>query len=178
MVLSYQGTVVNPLYRLGNGNVTAPSLGFSNAASTGFFYANGNIGVAIGGNERMRITTDGLTIYGNIAANSYTGNGTYLTNWDMLVTTSLSNVQVANSTYVATGSTTVPTTGGFIILNGSGCVGGSMVLVDNIPATSTSVASFTRINAQVPAKAAGTYSLSVVRPDSVSVPLPAGLTFL
>ena len=176
MVFSYQGTVNT--FKLGNGNIAAPSLGFSNTASTGFFYANGNIGITVGGSEKMRISTDGLTIYGNITANTYTGNGMYLSDWDSLVNTSLANVQIANSTYVATGNTTVPTAGGFIILNGNGFVGGSMVLVDDIPAPSTSVTSFTRLNAQVAAKTAGTYSLRVVQPNSVSVALPAGLTYV
>jgi hypothetical protein len=178
MVFTYRGTT-NPSLQLGTGNVAAPSLGFSNSTSTGFFYSNGNIGITINGIEKMRITSGGLTIHGNITANTYSGDGTYLTAWDSLVVTTVSNVQVADSSYaVLTDNTAVSTSGGFIVINGSGYVGGSMVLVDGTPAISTTVLSFTKLGAQVAAKAAGTYTLSVVRPDSVTVSVPLGITFV
>ena len=167
----------NQSFRLGAGSAATPSLAFANATSTGFFLQNGNIGVSVGGVEKLRIAPDGMIVMGNIAAINYTGNGSQLLG--VTTNTFVSNIQVAgNSSYVALDDTSVDTGGGgYIIVNGTGFIGGSMVLVDGIPATSTTVLSYTQLGAQVPAKAAGIYSVSVVRPDSISVNVPLGVTY-
>lgn len=174
MPISLRGST-NSSFRLGAGNVTNPSLAFVGNPSTGLFLQNGNIGVSVNGTETMRITSSGILVNGNVTANTLIGDGSLLTSASF--NTSVSNVQVANSTYTVLDDTAVSTDGGFVVVNGSGFIGGSMVLVGGTPASSTVTLSYTQLGAQVPAKAAGTYSVTVVRPDSVSVNLPLGVTY-
>ena len=174
MPISLRGTPTSS-FRLGAGNVTNPSLSFVNNPSTGLFLTNGNIGISVNGTESMRITPSGLVVNGNVTAGTLFGDGSLLTSASF--NTYVSNVQVANSTFVLLDDTSVDTAGGFVVVNGSGFVGGSMVLVSGTPATSTTVLSYTKLGAQVPAKASGTYSVTVVRPDSVSINVPLGITY-
>ena len=174
MPVALRGTV-NSSFRLGAGTVSSPSLAFGNATSTGIFLQNGNIGFSVSGIEKLRLTSDGLMVTGNIIASNYSGNGSSLSG--LPDNTFVSNIQVANSTYVALDDSSVDTNGGYIVCNGSGFLGGSMVLVDGTPVPATSVLSYTQLGAQVPSKAAGTYSVSVVRPDSVSISVPLGITY-
>jgi hypothetical protein len=170
MPVSFRGSVINQ-FRLGVGNVSAPSLAFAQSQNTGFFLAQGNVGVSVNGIEKLRITPDGLVVSGNVTANTFFGTA------PGIIETLVSNVQVANSTYGVQDDTAVSTDGGFVVVNGSGFVGGSMVLVGGTPATSTTVLGYTQLGAQVQAKAAGTYALQIVRPDSISVNVPLGVTY-
>ena len=174
MPISLRGTPTSS-FRLGAGNVTNPSLSFVNNPSTGLFLTNGNIGISVNGTESMRITPSGLVVNGNVTAGTLFGDGSLLTSASF--NTYVSNVQVANSTFVLLDDTSVDTAGGFVVVNGSGFVGGSMVLVGGTPATSTTVLSYTRLGAAVQPKASGTYAVTVVRPDSVSVNVPLGITY-
>ena len=174
MPISLRGTT-NSSFRLGAGNVTNPSLSFVNNPSTGLFLTNGNIGISVNGTESMQITPSGILVNGNVTCGTLYGDGSSLTTTSF--NTYVSNVQVANSTFVLLDDTSVDTAGGFVVVNGSGFLGGSMVLVGGTPATSTTVLSYTKLGAQVPAKASGTYAVTVVRPDSVSVNVPLGVTY-
>ena len=166
----------NAPYRLVSGNVSAPSLAFANATSTGFFHVNGNIGISINGTEKVRLAPNVIQVTGNVTANGYTGSGTLLTGWSSSANSYVSNVQIANSTYSVLDDTAV-SNNGYVIVNGSGFVGGSMVLIGGTPATSTSVASYTQLRAQVPSKAAGTDTLTVMGPDSSLLSVPLAITY-
>lgn len=175
MPISLRGTPTSS-FRLGAGNVTNPSLSFVNNPSTGLFLTNGNIGISVNGTESMQITPSGLVVNGNVTCGTIYGDGSSLTNASF--NTYVSNIQVANSTYVVQDDMAVSTTnGGFVVINGSGFLGGSMVLIGGTPATSTTVLSYTRLGAAVQPKAAGTYSVTVVRPDSISINVPLGITY-
>lgn len=174
MVFTFRGSGTQS-FRLGAGNVTHPSLAFVNSTNTGLFYQNGNIGFSVNGSESMRITANGIIVNGNVTANTFYGDGSQLSGLDLQTT--VSNIQVADSTYTILDDTTVSTDGGFIVINGNGFIGGTMVLVDGTPALSTVALSYTQLGAQIQAKAAGTYSVTLVRPDSVSVNVPLGLTY-
>jgi hypothetical protein len=174
MPISLRGTT-NSSFRLGAGNVTNPSLSFVNNPSTGLFLTNGNIGISVNGTESMQITPSGILVNGNVTCGTLYGDGSSLTSASF--NTYVSNVQVANSTYVVQDDTSVDTAGGFVVVNGSGFLGGSMVLVGGTPATSTTVLGYTKLGAAVQPKASGTYSVTVVRPDSISVNVPLGITY-
>ena len=173
MPITIRGSTSSSL-RLGTGNVSNPSLSFANAPDTGFYLTQGNIGFSVAGIEKARVTPSGLVVSGNVSATNFVINGSTVVG---AATTLISNVQVANSTYSVLDDTAVSTEGGFLLINGSGFVGGSMVLVGGTPATSTTVLGYTQMGAQIPSKTAGTYSVTVVRPDSVSVNVPLGITY-
>ena len=173
MPITIRGSTSSSL-RLGTGNVSNPSLSFANAPNTGFYLTQGNIGFSVAGVEKARVTPSGLVVSGNVSAANFVINGSTIVG---AATTLVSNVQVANSTYSVLDDTAVSTDGGYIVMNGSGFIGGSMVLVDGTPATSTTVLGYTQLGAAVQPKAAGTYSVTVVRPDSVSVNVPLGITY-
>jgi expansin (peptidoglycan-binding protein) len=77
----------------------------------------------------------------------------------------ISSVVVTNSSYVATGGTTIPTSGGYVKITGTGFVNGAQVLVDETLAAAVSFISATQLNVQIGAKIAGTYFVYVTNPD-------------
>jgi hypothetical protein len=178
VTFTFRGNANAP-FRLQNGNVTAPSIAFENAPSSGFFYAHEGIGIALDGTEKVMITSNSLNVNGNVTANVYTGgSGSLITGWGTMNST-ISNVQITDSNYAIILDDTAVSTDdiSYILVNGSGFVGGTMVLVDGLPATSTSVVSYTQLRAQLAPKAAGTYSLGIQRADSTVITLPLGITF-
>jgi hypothetical protein len=89
----------------------------------------------------------------------------------------ISNIQVSNSSYVATGANTVSTSGGFVIINGSGFQPNVNVVVGNTLATSVTYVSTTRINSQIPSLASGSYFVYVTTTDNGKVAVrPNGIT--
>ena len=77
----------------------------------------------------------------------------------------ISNIQVTDSGGTVLDDTAVDIAGGYIKLTGSGFLTGCQVLINNVPATSTTFVSSTVVRAQVPATAAGTYIVYLVNPD-------------
>lgn len=86
-------------------------------------------------------------------------------------------VTPTNSSWVATGGSTIATTGGYVTIAGSGFLAGCQVLVDTTPATAVTVVSSSLLQVQVPAKAAGTYPLYVVNTDGSFGLKPLGITY-
>lgn len=82
----------------------------------------------------------------------------------------ISSVQIADASYTALDDTAVSTSGGFIIINGLGFASGCQVTIGTVPATSVTFISSTQIRAEVPAQAAGSYTLYVINTDG-------GITF-
>jgi expansin (peptidoglycan-binding protein) len=76
----------------------------------------------------------------------------------------ITQVVVTDSSYVASG-TTVPTTGGYIKITGTGFVSGVQVLFDETLASAVTFVSATQLNIQVPALDAGSYFVYVTNPD-------------
>jgi hypothetical protein len=81
----------------------------------------------------------------------------------------ITTIQVANSTYVATGGSTISTTGGYAIINGSNFLSNINVIIGNALASTVIFVSSIRINIQVPALAAGNYIVYVTNTDNGTV---------
>jgi hypothetical protein len=89
----------------------------------------------------------------------------------------IANIQVSNSSYVATGANTLSTSGGFVIINGSGFHPNVNVVVGNVLATSVTYVSTTRINSQIPPLSLGSYFVYVTTTDNGKVAIrPNGIT--
>jgi len=89
----------------------------------------------------------------------------------------ISNIQVTNSGGTVLDDTAVDTAGGYILLTGSGFASGCQVIINNVPATSTTFVNSTTVRAQLPATAAGTYIVYLANIDgSVGIRVN-GVTF-
>lgn len=89
----------------------------------------------------------------------------------------IANIQVSNSSYIPTGANTVSTTGGYVIINGSGFQPNVNVVIGNVLATAVTYISTTRINSQIPALASGSYFVYVTTTDNGKVAIkPNGIT--
>lgn len=89
----------------------------------------------------------------------------------------IANVQVTNSSYIATGANTISTSGGYVRINGSGFQSNINVIIGNIPATSVTYVNSTQINSQIPALVAGSYFVYVTTTDNGKVAIrPNGIT--
>lgn len=105
-------------------------------------------------------------IMDKVKVDRITGNGSNLTNLpnqspDLLIT----SVDVSDANWNILDDTAVDTSGGFIILNGTGFGPGSMVQVDNTNAISVSYVSSNQLRVQVPPKPSASYTLTIVRAD-------------
>lgn len=77
----------------------------------------------------------------------------------------VSGVQIANSSYVILDDTAANTSGGYVVISGSGFVSGCQVIVGDTLATSVSFVSSGTLHCQVPAKSAGTYNIFITNPN-------------
>ena len=84
----------------------------------------------------------------------------------------ITSITVTNSSYVATGGTTISTSGGYVQIVGTSFSSPMQVFLDptgtniiesSTPATSITFVNSTTINVQLPAKAAGNYTCFVAR---------------
>ncbi len=94
-----------------------------------------------------------------------------------LLSPTISNVQVTNSSYVVVNDTAVSTSGGYIKITGTNFLSGVQVYVGTTLATSVSIVSSTVINVQVPAIAAGSYNVIVANTNGTYGLKPIGITF-
>lgn len=89
----------------------------------------------------------------------------------------ISSILVTNSSYVATGSNTVSTAGGYIKAIGTGFVTGCTVVVNSNIASSVSFVNSTEVRAQLPATVDGTYMMYLTNPDGGVALKINGITF-
>lgn len=91
---------------------------------------------------------------------------------DTFVRPKITSITVTNSSYVATGATTVSTSGGYVQIVGTNFTSPMQVFLDPIgtnrilsttAATAVTYVNSTTINVQLPAKAAGNYTCFVVK---------------
>ncbi len=84
----------------------------------------------------------------------------------------ITSITVTDSSYVATGATTISTGGGYVQIVGTSFSSPMQVFLDptgtnrietSTPATSVTFVSSTTINVQLPAKASGNYTCFIVR---------------
>lgn len=88
----------------------------------------------------------------------------------------ITEVAVTNSSYVATGATTLDTSGGYLKLSGTGFVSGTQVLFDETAATAVAYISNSVLHVQAPALVTGAYFIYVVNPDGGTGLRTNGLT--
>ena len=89
----------------------------------------------------------------------------------------ITSIVVTDSSYTNLDDTALDTAGGYIKIIGTGFASGCQVLVNQVPATSTTFVSSTEIRAQLPSTIAGTYVVYVANTDgSVGIRIN-GITF-
>lgn len=89
----------------------------------------------------------------------------------------ISGVQIANSSYVILDDTAANTSGGYVVISGSGFVSGCQVIIGDTLATSVSFVSSGTLHCQVPAKSAATYNIFVINPNGSTAIGVNGLTY-
>lgn len=77
----------------------------------------------------------------------------------------ISSITITNNSYTALDDTAVSTSGGYIVITGSNFASGCTVLIGSVVATSVSFINSTTVRAQVPAQAAGSYTVYLTNPD-------------
>ena len=77
----------------------------------------------------------------------------------------IASIQVTDSSYSVLDDTAVNVSGGYIKLIGTGFVTGCQVVVGTLVATSVTFISSTEVRAQIPAQAAGTYTVYLTNSD-------------
>ena len=121
-----------------------------------------------------------VTFPGTVNATAFTGDGSGLTGvGGSGVPLTVSNIQITDDTWTPIGATTVPQTGGFILVNGSGFGPGTVIDVGT-DIGSTEFVSLSQVRAFTPVKSVSedtTYDVTVVRGDAVTATLPASLTY-
>jgi hypothetical protein len=136
-------------------------------------YLSGN-SIILGG---ATLTSTGSAV--NLPSGSTVGGGSIASGGDVATGggPKITNLQVTNNTYTVLDDTAVDTAGGYIKITGTGFAAGCQVLINNIPATSTTFVSATEVRAQVPATAAGTYVIYLVNADGGVAIRVNGITF-
>ena len=81
------------------------------------------------------------------------------------LTPKISAITETDNTYTSLDDTAMNTAGGYLVITGSDFQSGASVIIDTTTANSTTFVNTSTLQAQVPAKAAGTYNLYVVNPD-------------
>ncbi len=104
---------------------------------------------------------------------TYVNSGNFeQTTIDEFIGPRITSITVTNSSYVATGATTISTSGGYVQIVGTSFSSPMQVFLDptgtnriqsTTAATSVTYVNSTTINVQLPAKAAGNYTCFVVR---------------
>ena len=98
----------------------------------------------------------------------------------------VTSIVITNSSYVATGATTLPViSGGYVTISGYGFTTPCSVIVGalatanaGVIASSTSVISITQVNAQLPTCPAGVHTIYVVNSDGGTAVRVNGITFV
>jgi hypothetical protein len=171
-----------------SGGINVIATGKSISTTTGAVVNAGGIGIAgtanIGGSVAIGSTA---TVVGSVLIGSTASIGGYIA-----VTTATigsyatagssipkitSITQTAGASYVATTATAVNTSGGYILVNGSGFQPTPQIMIGTLTAVAVTFVNSTLLRVQVPAQNNGTYIVYVNNPDgglAINVP---GLTY-
>ena len=165
------GTWVTPA----DGTIANPGVSFFSGRTTGFSRLSSNVDISVQGNKTATLYSDGVYVLGNLSATQYVlGNGAGL--HAPLMT--ISNVQVANSTYAVLDDTAVDTSnGGYILVNGSNFGQGTQLSIGSNLATSVTFVSTSLLRAQLPAQSSGSYTLTATRLDGKIATVPLAITY-
>jgi len=89
----------------------------------------------------------------------------------------ITGVTITDNTYTALDDTAVSTSGGYIVIIGSGFLTGCQVVIGSLIATSVSFVNSNTIQVQVPAQAAGNYTIYVTNTDGSTAIRVNGLSY-
>jgi alpha-tubulin suppressor-like RCC1 family protein len=168
----------------GNANIT----GSTTVTPSGHVVPQANVQYDLGSAEKVwrDIYLSGSTIHlGNATIQESGGNVTIsklyidgsITADGLLPDMTISNVQIVDESWSVLDDTAVDTSGGKIIVHGSGFGPGSLCQIGGTNATSTSYVSPTQLRVETGARTSGTKSLTIVRGDTQTATFPSGVTF-
>lgn len=89
----------------------------------------------------------------------------------------ITSIAITNSSYTVLDDTAVDTAGGYIKITGSGFASGCTVVIGSVLATSVTFVSSTEVRAQVPAQAAGSYTIYLQNSDGTLAMRVLGLNY-
>jgi len=161
-----------------DGTALTPSYAWTSANTTGFYLEGANVGVTVEGTQKAHVSTDGVRVDGNVVCTgTFVGDGSGLTGISQPVT--LTGVQITDDTWNAIDDTALTSNvGGYCVLTGSNFAPGSIAVVGGTNASATAYVSSTQLRVHAPAKASGSYTVSVIRSgDGASASLPSGITY-
>ena len=171
-VITVNGSTTAGGHILPAANVTydlgAPSARFRDLFLSGTSIALGDASITeVGGNVVIQ----------NLDVGKIRGDGSQLTGLSAPLT--LSSVQITDAEWNAIDDTALTSNvGGYCVLTGTNFVPGSIVVVGGTNASATSYASSTQLRVHAPAKASGSYTISVIRSgDGASASLPSSVTY-
>jgi hypothetical protein len=206
MVFATIGNVAQTWRAKIDGTPTDPGFAFASATSSGLYHVgSGTLGLSANGTSRLVLGNTTANITGTLTATSgylgnlhasdivsgtldnarlpltfgtgstvYVGNGSLLTGLTTPMT--LSNVQITDSSFVVIDDTALGVDGGYLVVNGSGFQSPMVAFVGETPATATTVVSQSQLRVQLPAIAAGSYDLTVIRYDSIAATIPSAVS--
>lgn len=171
-VLTINGSTTAGGHILPAANVTydlgAPSARFRDLFLSGTSIALGDATITeVGGNVVIQ----------NLDVGTIRGDGSQLTGLSAPLT--LSSVQITDAEWNAIDDTALTSNvGGYCVLTGTNFAPGSIAVVGGTNASATSYVSSTQLRVHAPAKASGSYTLSVIRSgDGASASLPSSVTY-
>jgi len=113
---------------------------------------------------------------GNVVMNRLVVDGT-VTADGLTPPLSITSVEITDNAWTVLDDTAVGLDGGYVQLHGVGFAPACLVQVGTVNASSTTYVSSTVLRCLVPARPSGTYSVTVIRGDSVTATLPSSLTY-
>ena len=125
--------------------------------------------------QASSIDANVANITGTVTASSFVGNGSSLTG--VVLPLIINSVQITDANWVPIDDTALGLDGGYIQVDGTGFGPATLVVIGTTNASSTTYVSSSVLRCTLPAKARGTYSLSVIRADSAVASFPTGITY-
>ena len=175
------GGVDRAVFDLHGANITGTLVASSHVVGSAFFGDGGGLGNiqvsnVVGLSDALQ-TVEANTVTANVVtAGTFFGDGSALTG--LVQPLSIANVQITDNTWGVIDDTAVGLAGGdYVLVNGIGFAPSSLCQIGGTNASSTSYVSSSQLRVITPAKAAGSYDVSLIRGDTVTATLPSAVTY-